>query len=153
MTIEEKGDARLAVVIVVVAFLIGLLCGQAMACESYEECVQIGESLAHGVSFQSNNNEKYSEQVTKESCYLKAIAYKLDEISKKLNNSKNDCYDLSKMKKMSQEDCDKEISQNLTINKKYGVNEPFPVKGLNKKKLKKSMIEKKKENINATTKP
>lgn len=55
------------------------------ACETYEECISTAERLAPGTTFQSQNNTIKSEIMTKDEMYLKAIAIKLDEISKKLD--------------------------------------------------------------------
>lgn len=61
-----------------------------MACENYEDCMQKGAYTVPGLSLGvARNGMAFSETYTKETAYLKAIAYKLDEISKKLDNRPN----------------------------------------------------------------
>jgi hypothetical protein len=84
MTKQEKNDARLALFVVVIALMIGFVFGTVWsskayaACESLQEC---RENLA--VPYPNNPNG----QAAWENDILKAIVYKLDEISEKLDRN------------------------------------------------------------------
>lgn len=63
--------------------LLLLLPSPAMACESYEECMGDASSFSDGVTFGRGNFATPAQ--SNQTMFLKAIAYKLDEISKKLD--------------------------------------------------------------------
>lgn len=77
--------------IILNALMIGIIIGacamKVFACESYEECMELGDKWA--------SKDKLSDKQWKsmiagiDYAHLKAIAYKLDEISKKLGNEKD----------------------------------------------------------------
>lgn len=85
--------------------LLLLFCTTASACESYEECIGYADSIKPfdcTVLFEGkptdikcqelvSNNGSYKEATY---FYTKAIAYKLDEISKKLSHSSNPMQDM-----------------------------------------------------------
>lgn len=65
-------------IVLVVVFLLGLLCGKVMACETYEGCKQ-----------EVNNHSYFGQTDDRIAPALQMIAYKLDEISKKLDSKKD----------------------------------------------------------------
>jgi hypothetical protein len=69
---------------IIIAALL-LTSAPAMACESYEECMETGDNYAG-----RRIGPIASLQEIKSAEYLKAIAYKLDEISKKLDLTDDD---------------------------------------------------------------
>jgi len=77
MTNEERGDAKLAVVLLLVVGALCFFMGRATACESYEECVSKANTLAEPTLSQDEVEEWQLLMTT-------AIVYKLDEIAKLL---------------------------------------------------------------------
>ncbi len=72
-------DARLALTVLSIAFLLGLFVGRASACDSYEECIKDVKY------FDRRDQDTWSDYWNRDLAIQKAIAYKLDEISKKLD--------------------------------------------------------------------
>lgn len=80
MNAEQRGDITLAIVVIVAMLVIGFMCGRAWACDSFDECME----HTSGAIPSAQGADSFYEQE-----YLKAIAYKLDEISKKLDKPKD----------------------------------------------------------------
>ena len=97
MSKENLTNIRLAFWVAAMMFLCGILVGkEARACGSYEECMNVERSIPIADSSPDNGRVvhwDFPEAGMKEpaSYYLiKAIAYKLDEISKKLDKPSNE---------------------------------------------------------------
>ena len=118
MTTLEKSDAKLALIVLLTALFIGFLAGRASACDSFESCIEkTTPNPSHGNFGKndrtwdyryetSNNNSLVDKDVA---TLLRAIAYKIDEISRDEKNKVNKEWMLLN----KQIDLLEEISKNL----------------------------------------
>lgn len=90
-------DARLALIVTVVVFLLGVLIGRASACDSFDSCINKPEKIYLGGGAGGSDGGAAS--------YLKAIALKLDEISKKLDYSDKEISEIRMGKETLKEHC------------------------------------------------
>ena len=76
MSPQDKKDARLALIVVGIALLLGVWIGRASACDSYEECMDMAK--------------KRIMPEMKTAYATIAMAHKLNEISKKLDKTEGE---------------------------------------------------------------
>jgi len=74
MTTEQKSDLRVALIVLLVTFGLGLWIGRASACDTFDECMNESRSVS----------KLPMVRPTLTDIYLKAVAIKLDEISDEL---------------------------------------------------------------------
>lgn len=85
MSKEQKMDVVIAFSVLFVVFFMGLFCGRAWACDSYTDCIEHSNEAIDGRVGSKSVPIFMSDEERKISA-IKAIAYKLDEISKKLED-------------------------------------------------------------------